>query len=101
MLALTGGRAWIPLFVVFYGMAQGASGIVASARAADLFAGPSFGVIYGWLSLAVGPGEALGAWQGGRVFDVSGSYLPAFGVAVAALAAGVVAIWRARPSRST
>ena len=39
MLALTGGRAWVPLFVVFYGMAQGSSGIVASARAADLFAG--------------------------------------------------------------
>lgn len=101
MLALTGAQAWVPLFVVFYGMAQGSSGIVASARAADLFAGPSFGVIYGWLSLALGPGEALGAWLGGRVFDVSGSYLPAFGVAVAALAAGVVAIWRTRPPRST
>ena len=101
MLALTGGGAWLPLYVVFYGLAQGSSGIVASARAADLFAGPSFGVIYGWLSLALGPGEALGAWIGGKVFDVSGSYLPAFGVAVAALAAGVVAIWRARPSKST
>ncbi len=101
MLELTGGEAWLPLYVVFYGMAQGSSGIVASARAADLFAGPSFGVIYGWLSLALGPGEALGAWIGGKVFDVIGGYLPAFAVAVAALAAGVVAIWRTRPSRST
>lgn len=88
--------AWLVLFVVFYGLAQGSSGIVASARAVDVFAGASFGRIYGLLGLAVGPGEALGAWLGGRIFDATGSYLPAFGVSLAALAAGVVAIWRVR-----
>jgi len=82
-------------------LAQGSSGIVASARAADLFAGPSFGAIWGWLSLAVGPGEALGTWLGGTLFDVSGSYVPAFGFVVLALAAGVIAIWRIRPAMAT
>jgi len=102
-LAATGGQGWLVLYVVFYGLAQGSSGIVASARAADVFAGGSFGAIYGWLSLAIGPGEALGAWIGGRIFDVSGSYVPAFGLAVLALAAGAAAIWRVRtdPLRST
>lgn len=97
-LAATGAPAWLALYVAFYGMAQGSSGIVASARAADVFAGPGFGAIYGWMALAVGPGEALGAWLGGAIFDRTGSYLPAFGVALAALAAGVVAIWRVRPA---
>ena len=96
-LAATGGQGWLVLYILFYGLAQGSSGIVASARAADVFAGGSFGAIYGWLALALGPGEALGAWIGGEIFDASGSYVPAFGVAVLALAAGVVAIWRVRP----
>ncbi len=102
-LALTGSPVWLAGYVIFYGMAQGSSGIVASARAADVFAGASFGAIYGWLSVAVGPGEAVGAWLGGRIFDVSGSYVPAFGFAVAALAAGLACIWRVRvdTSRST
>jgi predicted MFS family arabinose efflux permease len=102
-LAATGAETGLLLYVLFYGLAQGSSGIVASARAADVFAGASFGTIYGWLALAVGPGEALGAWVGGEIFDATGSYVPAFGLAVLALVAGVVAIWRVRadPTRST
>ncbi|OGL19127.1 MAG: hypothetical protein A3F92_01905 [Candidatus Rokubacteria bacterium RIFCSPLOWO2_12_FULL_71_22] len=96
LLTMTGSPAWLVVYVALYGVAQGSSGIVASARAADVFAGASFGAIYGWLSLAIGPGEALGAWVGGWFFDAWGSYLPAFGFAVAALAAGLVAIWRVR-----
>lgn len=96
-LSASGSLLWLGLYVAFYGMAQGSTGIVGSARAADVFAGSSFGAIYGWLALAIGPGEAIGAWTGGKVFDVTGSYLPAFGVAVVALVAGVIAIWRVGP----
>lgn len=92
---------WLALYVVLYGMAQGSSGIVASARAADVFAGPRFGTIYGWLTLAVGPGEALGAWIGGAVYDRTGSYLGAFALAVAALGVGLAAIWRIHPARES
>ncbi|MBI4636325.1 MAG: MFS transporter [Candidatus Rokubacteria bacterium] len=97
LLAATGSPAALVLYVLFYGLAQGSSGIIASARAADVFAGSSFGAIYGWLTLAIGPGEALGAWVGGRIFDATGSYLPALAFALGALGAGVVAIWRVRP----
>src|SRR5437867_3497772 len=97
-LGVTGASWWLVLYVALYGMAQGSSGIVASARAADLFAGASFGAIWGWLTLAVGPGEALGAWLGGKVFDVWGSYFPAFGFVWLTLAAGVVSMWRVRPA---
>jgi MFS family permease len=100
-LALGEAPMWLILYVLFYGLAQGSSGIVGSAVAVDVFAGRSFGAIYGWLSLSTGPGEALGAWAGGRIFDVTGSYLPAFAFAVAALAAGLFCIWRVRSERST
>jgi MFS family permease len=97
MLSLTHAPHWLAACVVFYGLAQGSSGIVPAARAVDVFAGPSFATIWGWLTLAVGPGEALGAWIGGRIFDDTGSYLGAFAFAIAALVAGVVSIWRVKP----
>jgi MFS family permease len=97
MVAVTGSPQWLVAYVVFYGMSQGSTGIVTAARSADVFAGPVFGSIYGWMGLTTGAGEALGAWAGGKIFDVTGGYLPAFGFAVAALAAGVVSIWRVRP----
>ena len=96
VLGVTGASWWLIAYVAFYGMAQGSSGIVASARAVDVFSGASFGAIWGWITLAVGPGEALGVWLGGRSFDVWGSYLPAFGFVWLALAAGVVSMWRVR-----
>jgi len=96
VLGLTGESWWLVPYVLLYGLAQGSSGIVASARAVDLFTGASFGAIWGWITLAVGPGEALGVWLGGRSFDVWGSYLPAFGFVWLALAAGVVSMWRVR-----
>jgi len=73
-------------------------GARACDRAADLFAGASFGAIWGWLTLAVRPGEALGGRLGGKVFDVWGSYFPAFGFVWLTLAAGVVSMWRVRPA---
>jgi OFA family oxalate/formate antiporter-like MFS transporter len=100
LLAWTGWPGWLAGYVLFYGLAQGSSGIVTAARAADMFAGVSFGTIYGWIVLATGPGEAIGAWAGGAIFDLTGSYLWAFGFVVVALLAGIAAIWQVRqPAR--
>ena len=100
LLAWTGWPGWLAGYVLFYGLAQGSSGIVTAARAADMFAGVSFGTIYGWIVLATGPGEAIGAWAGGAIFDLTGSYLWAFGFVVVALLAGIAAIWQVgQPAR--
>jgi MFS family permease len=96
LLAWTGWPGWLAGYVLFYGLAQGSSGIVTAARAADIFAGASFGTIYGWIVLATGPGEAIGAWAGGAIFDLTGSYLWAFGFVVVVLLAGIAAIWQVR-----
>jgi predicted MFS family arabinose efflux permease len=97
LVSVTGSSLWLVAYVAFYGFSQGSTGIVTAARSADVFAGATFGSIFGWMGLTTGAGEALGAWAGGKVFDVTGSYLPAFGLAVAALAVGVASIWRVRP----
>jgi MFS family permease len=101
LLAITESAGWLWAFVVLFGLAQGSSGIVVSARAADVFAGPRFGLIYGWLALAIGPGEALGVWAAGAIHDATQTYLPAFGVVVLALAAALVALWRVHPGAGT
>lgn len=59
-----------------------------------LFAGPSVGVIAGWIAVASGPGEAFGAWGGGLVYDLTGGYLGALAVSALALLAGIWTIWR-------
>ncbi|MFQ5897184.1 MAG: hypothetical protein ACE5JN_02965 [Candidatus Methylomirabilia bacterium] len=96
LLAGSGWRGWLILYVLLYGLAQGSSGIISSARAGDLLAGPAFGTICGWIVLATGPGEAIGAWVGGAICDLTGSDLGAFGFVVVAPALGVIAIWRVR-----
>ena len=98
LLTLTGWPVWLLAYVLFYGMAQGSGGIVSSARAADIFAGRSFATIYGWIVLGTGPGEALGVWAGGAIYDLAGSYLWAFLLVVVGLGLGVLAIWQVRPS---
>jgi predicted MFS family arabinose efflux permease len=96
LLVATGRPAWLLGFVLFYGLAQGSGGIVATATATRAFHGPAVGVITGWIAVATGPGEGLGAWLGGALYDWTGGYRQALGVAAAALVAGVAAIWQAQ-----
>jgi MFS family permease len=67
--------------------------------AADLFAGRNFGAIFGFINIFNGVGNALGAWLGGYVYDVTGSYAVAFGVAVAGNAAGAATLWLVAPRK--
>ncbi len=92
MTLTSAGSMALSLFVLCYGLSQGSAGIVMAARAADLFQGKSFGRIYGWISVANGIGEGLGAWLGGAVFDRTGSYYTAFAVAILALVVGASAL---------
>jgi MFS family permease len=94
-LAATGAPGWLLAFVACYGLAQGSGGIVSTAATTAAFPGPALGAITGWIALASGPGEALGAWMGGALYDASGGYGVALGLATAALAVGVTAIWTA------
>lgn len=92
------GAPWlIYLFVVLAGVGWGAGAPVFMASAADLFHGPAIGTIYGLLEGGVGIGGAFGAFIGGFIFDLSGSYMWAFFVAVVALLLAGGLIWVAAP----
>lgn len=99
LLTATGEPTWLTGFVLFYGLAQGSGGIVATATATAAFHGAGVGAVTGWIAVASGPGEALGAWAGGALYDWSGGYEKPLILAAAALVAGVAAIWRAQRFR--
>ena len=95
-----GGGSWlIYLFVVLIGIGWGSTAPIFMAAAADLFHGPAIGVIYGLVEASVGVGGAFGSWIGGYLFDKTGSYLWAFGVAVLAAALAAATIWVAAPAK--
>jgi sugar phosphate permease len=65
----------------------------------DLFAGRKFGSIYGFVSVFSGFGNALGAWIGGFVYDLTSSYAIAFGVAVVGKLVSAAALWVVAPRK--
>jgi MFS family permease len=83
------------LYACFFGLGYGARGPILSAIAADLFPGPSFGTIFGLISIGYGLGGALGPWFGGYAYDLLGSYRPAFMLALGALFGVIACFWMA------
>ena len=95
-----GGGLWLVyLFVILVGIGWGSTAPIFMASAADLFHGPAIGTIYGLVEGSVGIGGAFGSWIGGYVFDQTGSYMWAFGLAAAAAALAGIVIWVAAPGR--
>ncbi len=87
------------LYAVVFALGYGVSAPLWPIVTADLFAGRNFGSIYGFITLFSGFGNALGAWLGGYVYDLTGSYTIAFGVAVVGKAASAGALWIVAPRK--
>lgn len=66
---------------------------------AELFQGRHFGTIFGCLGLASGSGAALGPWVTGFLYDVTGSYAPAFWIAIALSLVSIATVWLAAPRK--
>jgi MFS family permease len=81
------------VYAVFYGMGQGSRALVLSAISIDVFQGKNFGAIFGYFTLSVGVGGAIGSWLGGYIFDVTGSYLVAFSISFGCLVASIFMVW--------
>jgi len=71
------------LFAATFGFAYGGWATLISLIPAELFGLGSLGVILGAVTFSPASGEALGPVLTGRIFDVTGSYQPAFLVCVA------------------
>jgi len=87
-------------FMIFFGVGWGVTAPMFMAAAADLFKGKVFGLVYGLVEGMIGVGAALGAWAGGFIFDVTGSYRSAFGLAVLVFLFSCILMWFAAPRKA-
>ena len=87
----------------FMVVAQGMLGYsltsVLGAIPAEIFAGRHYGTVFGTVMLAAIVGGAAGPWAAGALYDVTGSYTPAFSIAMAGSVLSALAIWLASPRK--
>ena len=69
------------------------------AGAADIFFGRYFGAVSGLLLTGMGVGAIFGPWLGGHIYDVTGTYLPAFILCIACIALSCLIFWIAAPRK--
>jgi len=96
-LAAVSGPSDLALLVLYTASGFGFGMRIAqlSTIPADAFSGRHLGAILGVVQAGGGVGGAVGPFLGGWLFDVTGSYRPAFAVAGLAVAASAVAAWMA------
>lgn len=102
LLVLLGSVQSTVLMIAFgllLGMGYSVGATINPNIAADLFRGPAFGSIFGALVIGSSLGSALGAWIGGLVFDITRSYLAAFGLVATSLILGTLLVWLAAPRK--
>lgn len=87
------------LMIVAQGLLGYAMTSVMGPIVAEIFEGPHYGTIFGAITVALAGGGAAGPWVAGVIHDASGSYRPAFGLAIVLCALSAVAIWLAAPRK--
>lgn len=85
-------------FVFFFGLMQGARGPIIVAMVAQLFRG-GVGAVYGTLSVAQGIGAGLGSWGSGLLYELTGSYIASFMLAICGALIGLSSFWVVRSLR--
>lgn len=85
------------IYAVCFGYGGGFFTPAMTAGAADIFHGRHFGAIAGILLTGMGIGGVIGPWLGGYIYDVTGSYISAFILCMAAFALACTAFWIAAP----
>jgi MFS family permease len=97
---------WFAYFTaVLYSIGHSAGTPTYGAVIGDIFSGPKVGLIFGFLEISFGLGSAFGAWIGGYLFDVTGSYSWAFALCLVCFGISGLAIhaclkWQARQASS-
>ncbi len=87
------------LYVVLFGIGYAAGIPIFFSMAADLFQGRHLGSISGILGLGMGVGFSLGPWLAGWLYDLTGGYHLAFGLAIGGSMISVAATWAASPRK--
>jgi MFS family permease len=87
-------------YPILFGLGFGMTTPTIAAAATDMFQGHRAGAVIGfiWFSFAIG--GTIGPWLGGYIFEVAGSYLPAFLISAATFVVAFIAMWVAAPRRA-
>jgi len=91
--------ALLYLMVVAQGMLGYSLTSVIGAIPVEIFEGQHYGAIFGTLMVAAITGGAAGPWLTGALYDITGSYTPAFWIAIGGSALSAFAIWLAAPRK--
>ena len=91
------GVSWWPLalYVALAGVTDGISGLIVSAKAADLFPAETLGAVMGFVEMGRGAAIFLGPVIAGLMFDVQGDYIQAFILSAALSFASICTMWAA------
>lgn len=85
------------LYAALLGLGYAATAPLTPAAASDLFSGPRFAVIFGFLHLGNSLGAATGPWIAGKIFDGTGSYAAALWLALATAVSSATLLWVVAP----
>jgi MFS family permease len=83
--SLGGGMGLAYLFVLIYGVGLGGMSACGSALNGDIFEGPTFAVIVGFVEICYGLGGVIGPPMAGLIFDLTGSYVIPFSLIIVVL----------------
>jgi nitrate/nitrite transporter NarK len=64
---------------------------------ADIYQGKHFGAITGLAVAGFGIGGAFSPWLGGKIYDDTGTYIPAFYIVIGAILLAIICSWIAAP----
>jgi MFS family permease len=94
LIAMSGASSlwFVYLAAVLYSIGHSAGNPTYGAVIADIFSGPKVGLIFGFLEISFGLGSAFGAWIGGYLFDLTGSYRWPFSLCLLCFAISGLAI---------
>ena len=87
------------VYSICFGLGGGLFTPTIYAGSADIFYGRHFGAVSGLLLTGMGVGAVFGPWMGGYIYDVTGTYLPAFILCIACLALSCLTFWIAAPRK--
>jgi MFS family permease len=91
--------ALLYLMIIAQGLLGYSLPSVMAATVTEIFEGRHAGAIFGTLMTTSIVGGAVGPWLTGAVHDATGSYAPAFAIALALSALSALALWLAAPRK--
>ncbi len=86
-------------YAVTVGFGLGMTTPTIPASITDIFQGPKVGTVIGFIWFCFAMGGAIGPWLGGRLFEITKSYMIAFLVAITLSIVSCAAIWLAAPRK--